>query len=108
MDQAAEPLGLDAEVAGRADQVLEGFLRQCRQGVRLQEASLAEVADRPLYVPPTGILDQHGADHHLEGELGRPPVLRPEGRKEPPVDFLQTDAHSIIVVRPAEERDWGA
>ena len=57
VDEAAEPLGLDAVVAGGPDQLLERFFAEGIQGVRFEQLGLAEVPDGPLHVPPVPSFD---------------------------------------------------
>ena len=91
LQQAPQPPGLDAEIAGRPDQLLQFLQRHLVQGVRIEQVGLAEIADRPLDVLPTRVLRQHRADHHLKGRLARPPVLGTEGVEQPAVDFGEHD-----------------
>ena len=63
------------------------------QGMGLQEIGLAKVFDRPLDVLPTGVLDQHGPDHHFKRRLARPPMLGAQRVEQPAVDFAENSGH---------------
>ena len=89
LQQAPQPLGLDAKVSGRLDQVVQFFLGHCVEGMGFEQVGLAEVVDRPGDVLPIGVLHQHGADHHFEGRLARPPVLGAQRVQEAVIDVVK-------------------
>ena len=62
-------------VAGRADQLGQFVGRKRVERVRLHDAGVAQIVDRPFDVSPGGVLHEHGADHDLERRIARPPVL---------------------------------
>ena len=102
LQQAPQPLGLDAVVTGRPDQFLQFFLGHFVQGVGIQQVGLAEVADRPLDVLPVRVLHQDRADHHFKMAIARPPLLWAKGVEQPLVDFLQNDTHGKLL-EPIQE-----
>ncbi len=74
IDKITEPLGLDVEIACRADELGQFFVGERMDFAGRQYLGRLEIGNGVLNIYPRGILREDGSDTYLEGCVAGPPV----------------------------------
>jgi hypothetical protein len=80
--EGLERFGFLAEVAGGAEKLRQSRGANAPDGLRREQARVAQVANGTLNVAPRSVLRQDGANNNFKAVPARPPVLRAMGREE--------------------------